>query len=731
MKYFKSIDIGDFLGGISSSFVALPSAIAFGLIIYSPLGPELTEQGLLAGCIGAVLLGLFTSIFGGTPKLISGPAATSAAVLTVFVNDQINKGISPEEIKSYIIIVGIGAGVFQLISGFLKSGHFIKYLPYPVVTGYLGGVGITIIVGQFSKLLGIQSAKGISGFIASLPQSRWETIVIGSVTILVMIFIPRIIKIIPAPIMALLSGVLTYFLISIIEPDLRTLENNKLIVGHINLSYKDFHDEITGNFFLVKNIELSRIIELLVPILTLSTLLSVDTLKTCVLLDVLTGYRHNSNKELLSQGFGNVVTSICGGIPGGGATGFTMVNYYSGGKTQISSIISSITSLITLLFLTDILAWIPISALAGMLIVIGFRMIDLKSLKLVHHKSTRYDFFVIVSVIFSAVTLSLMAAGGIGILLAVSLFMREQVRFSVVRNLSQIGKIHSKKTRTPLEQKFLENNSSKGIVLELQGQLFFGTTDQLYKEVEKYFQTSKFFILDMRRVLSLDFTASNMLQQIRKKVNDNKGILIFSNFPQTLPPNITFLDYLKNFGFNSEGNGFMSFKDLSDAIEYVEDKIITEGLSGETIEPLDLSEFEFFEGISQRALVTIKSVVRELNLKKGDKVFRLGEKGGQVYFIRKGNIRIEIPANRGIVLHRATFATGGFFGEFSFLDNEKRSADAVVSSEVASLYILTRKDFDTVAHKFPEISTIFYEKLSYQLSHRLRSNVIELTELQD
>ncbi|NBU98510.1 MAG: SulP family inorganic anion transporter [Spirochaetia bacterium] len=194
MKIKKKIDLGEFFGGIAATLVALPSAIAFGLIIYSPLGPEYSSRGVISGIIGAVTLGLIAAIFSGTPKLISAPCAPAAAVLSVFVAELLNSGVVLESIPGYIIVVAAGAGTVQFIFGLFKGGAFIKYIPYPVVAGYLGGVGSLIVIGQLPKFFGISSVKSLSAFFSNLPNFKWETVLIGSITIIVMGWAPKFIK---------------------------------------------------------------------------------------------------------------------------------------------------------------------------------------------------------------------------------------------------------------------------------------------------------------------------------------------------------------------------------------------------------------------------------------------------------------------------------------------------------------------------------------------------------
>lgn len=711
--------------------VTLPSAIAFGIVIYSPLGADYMAKSVIAGCVGAVMLGLLAALLTGTPSLISGPGATTGAVLGLLVNDLLTNEFPIEIIPLLIIFVSMGAGLTQLLFGIMKGGHFIKFIPYPVVAGFMGGVGISLIHGQISKFFGVPGSKNFFVLMENLTKFRWESVLIGTTAILVMVFIPRYIKKIPAPILALLSGVTVYGIILIFKPELRILENNKLLIGKINFSIPEVKKSLLENIELLKKFELKYLIDLFVPTITLGLLLSIDSLKTCVMLDVLRGDRHSSNKELFAQGIGNIGSAMFGGIPGVGATGYTMVNYYGGGKTQISSIIAAVCSLLILFLLSPLISWIPISALAGMLIVIGFRMIDFKSAKLFTNPATRFDFFVIVSVIFASITLSLIAAAGVGIAMAVSLFIREQVRSSVIRQLSNISKTHSKKTRTPSQQRILFENGSIGLVIELQGQLFFGTTDQLYQEIDPYFTKCKYFILDMRRVQSIDFTATNMLQQIKKKIVQNNGIMILSSFPNAAKSGKNLLEYLKNFGFETEGRDILVFNEMSDAIEWVEDRILGYENTDWEDTPLELEEFEFFKNASPRAIKTILSITNEKRFLKGERIFRIGDTGGSVYFIRNGEIRIEIPLSNGGNSHRATFSKGGFFGDMSFLDQEKRSADAVVNSEYVDVYVLNREQFNAVADKYPEISTIFYEKMSYQISNRLRTNLLEIKGLQE
>ena len=416
--------------------VALPSAIAFGIIIYSPLGAQYAGNAAVAGMIGAVALGLIAPLFGGTPRLITAPCAPAAAVLAVFVGQLVDGGAMPmEAIPFYVVMVALFAGIIQFLAGRFGGGKFIKYIPYPVVAGYLSGVGILILLGQLPKLLGLPN--GLTLLQGILQPVLWSgsSIFIGLVTIAAMLLAPRVLKLIPAAIVALLFGIGAYFALAVLNPALLTITNNPLIIGPISSSGLEASQAAMSQWAHLGLMNVRDFTMILVPFLTLAVLLSIDTLKTCVILDVMTQSRHNSNKELMGQGLGNIASALVGGIPGSGTMGPTLVNLASGGQTRWSGVFAGVFAGVVFLLLGNLMAWIPLAALAGVLIVIAVRMLT-NSLTSPKHKSTIFDFLAILAVVISAVSMSLIVAAGVGTAMAIVLFLREQIRSSVVRRYS-------------------------------------------------------------------------------------------------------------------------------------------------------------------------------------------------------------------------------------------------------------------------------------------------------
>lgn len=721
---------GDIFGGTAAMLVALPSAIAFGLIIYAPLGPEFSGKAAIGGIMGTIALGLLAPLLGGTKRLISAPCAPAAAVLAVFVTELLKKGtIAPGAIPVYVTLVALFAGIIQVLLGKIGGGKFIKYIPYPVVAGYLSGVGVLIFIGQLPKLLGLPKDTMLSEGLGMIHLWQWESIVIGVVTIVVMFAAPKIIKSIPAAIIALVAGILCYFGISLANSSLLSLENNPFVIGAISASASDLYDTLTNHWALASSLDPGNIVLIAAPVLTLAVLLSIDTLKTCVVLDALTMSRHNSNRELVGQGFGNIGSALLCGIPGAGTMGATLVNLNSGAKTKMSGIIMGITALLVLLLIGSLVAWIPFAALAGILIVVAVRMLDVKSLSLLKHRSTIFDFVVILSVVLSAVAFSLITAAGVGIAMAILLFLREQMRTSVLRRKAFGNTIFSKKSRVTSERVILEEKGKHTLIIELQGQLFFGTADQLLSEIEPVLNDCKYAILDMRRVQSVDFTAANRLKQILARIKEQKGYLIFASVPKSLPTGQNVKDYLQKLGLVKTENLYF-FDNLDAALEWVEDDILAEEKAKDDNKTLSLEEIELFKGISPGALTTLSTCLEERTYRPREIIFKAGEKSEEIYFIRKGNVKIVLPLSGGMTHHLATIAKGGFFGDMAFLDHRKRSADAVSFDDV-SLYSLSRNKFDESVKQYPEIAGLFFEKLAYSIAHRLRQSDKELKTLQE
>jgi len=722
---------GDAWGGLAAMLVALPSAIAFGVTIFAPMSGSYAAQGAIAGILGASALGLVAPIFGGTNRLITAPCAPAAAVLAALTIELAAKGTAPESILLALILVGLLCGVFQILFASLRFGRLIKYMPYPVVSGYLSGVGLIIIVSQVPKFLG--TPKGITFWQALVmtDQWRWQGIAVGLVTAMVMVGAPWVTKRVPPAILALASGIAAYFAVASWDRQLMTLAGNPFVVGQLSVSQIGFVDAIGSRVRSLGALDISNILLLGMPALTLAVLLSIDTLKTCVILDTLTRSRHDSNRELFGQGLANIAASAVGGIPGAGTMGATLVNLNSGAQSRWSGVFAGLFAIIAFLALGSVIAWVPIAALAAILIVIGFRMIDRDSLHYLRSRATVLDFMVIVVVVVVAQAVGLIAASGVGLALATMLFIREQIGGSVVRRKLYGNEMFSKQVRLPEEIAVLEQRGDRTVIFELQGSLFFGTADQLYTALEPELKTRTYIILDMRHVQSVDVTAAHMLEQIGRIIQERGGFLIFSHLPKHVPSRQDLQQYFDLVGLLQPAHKVMTFGHRDEALEFVEDQILGEEILEKVDrKPLDLHEFDLFKGRKPDTLEALAACLEERTYTKGQPIFTLGSAGDEIFLIRKGTVRVMLPLHGRTPYHLATFRRGSFFGEMAFLDGKPRSADAVALTDVY-LYVLSRAGFEQLTADHKRLVQQLLERLATALAERLRHANREIAALQD
>jgi len=730
---------GDMWGGLAAMLVAIPSAIAYGVTIYAPLGDSYAAQGALAGLLGATAMGLIAASLGGTNRLISAPCAPAAAVLAALTMQRAQQGDDPASAVFMLVLIALVAGALQVGFGAVRLGRLIKYMPFPVVSGYLSGVGLSIIASQVPKLLGVPKYVVVDGehhalhfwdAIAATPLWKWESIVVGIVTIVATVVAARLTRLIPAAIIGLAAGIASYFVIAIDEPALRSLTGNSHVVGPIAGSVGAMGEVLRARVVSFGQLRVSDLLPVVVPAATLAVLLSIDTLKTAVVIDALTRSRHNSNRELVAQGLGNIGSTLIGGMPGAGTMGATLVNISSGAQTRLSGIIEGVLCLVAFLVLGPLIAWVPIAALSGILIVIGVKMIDRDSFYYLTSRTTILDFAVIAAVVVVALTVSLIAASGVGIGLAILLFVREQIGGSIVRRRTLGSETFSKQVRLPEEMATLERAGEQTAIFELQGSLFFGTTDQLYTALESDVKSRRFIILDLRRVQSVDVTAAHMLEQIEDMLTERQAFLILSHLPRRVgtSQNGKEVDLL---GRATPRHRVRAFEELDDALEWVEDAILADEHMNRAMErAIELRDIEILRDRKEETLADLEACMERRSFTAGQRIFARGDDGDELFLIRRGLVRIMLPLGGAKSHHLATFGRGDFFGEMAFLDRQQRSADAIASTDV-DLFVLSRHRFDALAESHRKLAMSLFEGIARMLAIRLRYANAELRAVEE
>lgn len=720
--------MGDIWGGTSAMLVALPAAIAFGVTIYATLGGHYAAYGAIAGILGVVAVGIIASILGGTDRLISAPTASAAAVLSAFALDHMAHGINPNTIFIMLMIVSLLAGIIQIIFGAIGLGRLIKYMPFPVVSGYLSGIGLYIIVTQAPKFLGMPTGTLFWESIQNPLLWQWQSLIVGSITIVTMLFSKKVFHTIPAVIVALTVGISSYFTLGLIDPSLLNI-NSPFIIGKLgNGDGIDLLAALTKRFQDIAYLSLDDLYEFLFPALTLAVLLCIDTLKTCIILDTMTHSFHNPNKELIAQGTGNIVAALIGGMPGAGTMGPTMVNLSSGASSRLSGLIAGAMGIVAFLILGNFIAWMPIASLAGVLIVIGFMMIDTHSFQLIKTRKTSLDFLIIAAVALTTISVSLIAASAVGIVLAIILYISQQIRTSIVNRHTDGIDVRSKLVRNQKEGDLLRQKGTEFSLYELHGNLFFGTANQLYTMLKEDLKTKKYVIIDMKRVQMVDLTATHVLLQIKDMLHEKHGYLILSRLPHKLPTGDDLENYFNQVGLLKHLSPIKLFDDLDDAIEWTENKIIQEhDLEEKEAEKLlELRDFTLFKERKEETLTEIQSLVECRTFQKGEVIYCKGDDKGEIFLIRRGLVRIMLPGENRNSVHLSTVGQNNFFGEFSFLEGSPHYTDIIAATNT-DLYLISRKAFDTFSEHHKKASFQFMQSLATELAKRLKLTRSELS----
>jgi SulP family sulfate permease len=504
---------GDLFGGVTATVVALPMALAFG--VASGAGAE-------AGLYGAVLVGLFAALFGGTPTLISEPTGPmtvvfTAVIVTLMAPDPVT-GLPPENGMAMAFTTVMLAGLFQVLFGVLKLGRFVTLMPYTVISGFMSGIGLILIIIQLPGLLGHGSpGGGVLGSLQALPdligQLKLAEFLLGALALAILLFMPKAWqRLMPPQLLALVLG---------------TLAAVWLIGGG---EYRAI-GEISGGLpsIQIPTFSPDQWRTILVDALVLAMLGSIDALLTSVIADSLTRSQHNSDKELIGQGLGNMASGLFGGLPGAGATMGTVVNIQSGARTALSGIIRALVLGAVVFGASSLVEDIPKAVLAGIAIKVGMDIIDWGFLRRAHLVSKR-GAIIMYSVILMTVFVDLITAVGIGLFVANILTIRRlaDLQSEYVRVIEKQGDAQEQdwEKMQPDSRRILFDAGNGVTLLQLSGPLIFGAAQTLTRQ-QTLLAKAKALVIDMSEVPHIGVSTALVLEHIiRDLVQDGGSVYL-------------------------------------------------------------------------------------------------------------------------------------------------------------------------------------------------------------
>jgi len=483
---------GDIYGGLTAGIVALPLALALG--VASGLGP-------MAGLYGAIALGFFAALCGGTASQISGPTGPMVVVIAgLFASLSGNV----ELVFTAIML----AGLLQIIFGFTGVGQYIRLVPYPVVSGFMTGIGAIIIILQVGRLLGHEPPAGTLPALTFIPSALQNTdfnaLAVGLTTLAIALFWPaKLAKYVPAPLAAIAIGTV-----------LGVAVFNSPALGSVPSGFPNLHMPVFNLDSFVLVFEAAII---------LAVLGSIDSLLTSLVADNMTRTRHDSDRELIGQGIGNGITGLIGGVAGAGATMRTVVNIRAGGKSRRSGMIHALVLLLIVIAFTPLAAQIPHAALAGLLVKVGIDIIDWNYLKKAY-RGPRWDLLLMVMVLGLTVFVDLITAVAVGVMLASLAFLRQlgEAQIEAIKEMP-------KNLDNPTEQALMKASEGRINVFDFGGPLSFGAAADIGHHVRLQDEEhTEAIILDFSRVPFMDVSAAYAVETIAVDAEHSGNFLYLS-----------------------------------------------------------------------------------------------------------------------------------------------------------------------------------------------------------
>jgi SulP family sulfate permease len=518
--YFKNSFRADLIAGIVIGLIALPLSIAFA--VASGARPE---QGIYSGILGGIIIGLLS----GSKYQVSGPTGAFVVILLGIVN---KFGIDG------LMTAGLMAGIILVLMGIFKFGRLIKYIPYPVTVGFTSGIAVIIFSGQIKDFFGLHFEHRPSDFIETIQMAashivqgvNVSSLIIGLITLFVYIIWQKKIKKFPPAPVAVLAGIVASFIISYF---FKNLLPAPILIGDLPVGLPQFK---------VPPLSFETVKLLLPSAFTIAMLGSIESLLSAVVADGMTGTKHNSNKELIAQGIGNMIMPFFGALPATGAIARTGANIRTGAKTRFSSVIHGLTLLLILLVAGSWAKYIPMAALAGVLIMIAFNMSEISHFKHLL-KSPPQDAGVLLMTFLLTVFVDLTVAVSVGIVLAAILFIQRASRLTLNKidfESANIGSPGSKRLHASL------SDYPKIQLYEVAGPLFFGVAAEFENQIQH--NSNEILILRMKHVTHMDATGIHALEVIIDRVLKNNGKIYLSTLNERLKKKLAKLAIIQKIG---------------------------------------------------------------------------------------------------------------------------------------------------------------------------------------
>lgn len=704
---------GDLAGGTAAAMVVLPQAMAYGVALFALAGKD-AASGALAGLIGAACLSLLSGIGGGTIGLISSPTGPALVLLSGSVVALMDAGVGGERLAGALMAIIVLAGLIQMAIAVSGGGRLIKFIPYPVVVGFMTGAALLMIYSQARPITAPLMADGGT-------LTAWVPLASAFATFVLMWASTQWLERVPPAIPGLLGGTLAFHALIALTS---SSAPQAWVVG-----------TLPGVMSIEPGVSIDGLRELPATIvlsaaLAFAMLASLNTLLTSVIADLATETRHHAKRELLAQGVGQTLAGVLGGMGGSGTTGATVVAVRTGARRWAGAT-AGVAFLVLVFFFGPAGTLLPVSVLAGIIIHVAASMIERDIFDWLRSGRTRNDALIALLVTIVTVAYDLVTAVGVGVVIAIVFFLTAQARMSVIHRRSNGMQRHSVRLRTENERALLAAHGDRIALCELRGNLFFATADSLFEELLPDLDRPAWLILHLRRVSQVDLTGIKILHQIAARLHGHGGHLLFCEVHHEIGLGADVREALARVGHTTPGGReVLTFVGSEEALEYAEDALLRE--LGRPPAVLDvrvvLAQTDLCRGMTPEQATALERVMQGRTADSGQKLLSAGEHGDEMFLVMRGEAEARLPTTEHHYKRLAKYGPGTFFGEIAFLDPGPRAADVFVT-QPSEFLVLGRAGFARLEREDPGAAVALLMALGRVQGHHLRHSAEEMQRL--
>ncbi len=716
---------GDLRGAFASMLVGLPYSVTAGMLAFAPLGPNYVASGMVAGLASSAVAGIVSALAGGTPCQINGPRGSVAVLMAglitaIAVHPALNTGQPPSvpRILGIALLCTALAGLLQVAFGLLRFGAGIRFLPYPVVSGFMVALGLLVMWPQLPPLLGLDTPLRWDELLRGAGL-HWGAMVVGLATVAVIVSCRKAFARAPAPLVGMLAGTAVHYLLLALF--------GREAVGLTGL------DSLTNGQYpprpwdlpalSIDRPTLEVVFAVLPAVVTIAFIGSMESLLSSSVLSIATQTHFRSHRELIAQGLSNMAVAAAGGAVSCGAPFRGIANYQAGGRTRLSGTLHAVLAMPLLLFALPLLLVVPIAVFAGVLLVVGWDVVTAWRRRLM--TCPKAD--IAVGVLVGGVTLWLgtVPAVLLGVVGAMLLYVRNTSRAPLRGHYDGAAR-PSARIRTEEQALHLRSLGPAIRVIEAQGSLFFGTAHRFGRAVEAIAAGCRHVILDLQRVHEVDASGALVLTQTMRRlgeqgiraaiaavaVDDRRGtVMVGAGLDKVVPRQCW-------------------FEDADRALEQAEDfELKARWPDLEAGAELPLSAMDICRGMSAAEVAGLEPFLQRLVVPAGAALFHEGDPGGRLYLLARGAITVSVKLADGAERSRrlGTFSPGVMLGEMAAIEGTARSADAFAASACV-LYALDGGTLERMRAQAPDLYGRFMLNMARHLAGRLRHVTLALRE---